>query len=384
MQASLQQFLDKPINSGSCVYVDMPIPLNEFHYRSCISKISKTISDAAGVFSIYQIGDISDCGISDIDLIVIFEDKLEVFNFSYKKLFNDLDRYLFMHNIFGASQKIFMHKEFLPPIKRLRRIAGHDVHFINTLSEQTKRRLQEFYALEYIQYFLINIINQFAINQIRVRNLLCSLKALFFDLELLAESHLVNDIKTLYEDLLGLRKNWWGIKDNLSLFHELCKRTIFLTLEVLNVCKYATHRPGRIHDSQLNIRSGVNGYVSSAKSPKNYNVDVYIKQIKLISYLLKLSKTIPHKKMRKQVLDACIALTSIQLILPKPLFYYFEELFSPHYEKVLIKRNLLLTSYHRYISNLSPEFSCFSLFDSYRVIGIKWKYFRFFNHLIFQ
>ena len=87
-------------------FVDYPVYYSMEDYNLTISALIDKLKNLNDVISIYQIGNISELGISDIDILVIFKD-------NYKNDINPLrscnkrERYLLCHNIFGISQSNF-------------------------------------------------------------------------------------------------------------------------------------------------------------------------------------------------------------------------------------------------------------------------------------
>ena len=91
--------------------IDRPKFIPEKDYSIAIKKIVNKLASSPGIHSIYQLGSITHPGISDIDLLVIFEDD---YTYTENPLSNltKIEKYLFIHSLFGMSKSHFLESYF--------------------------------------------------------------------------------------------------------------------------------------------------------------------------------------------------------------------------------------------------------------------------------
>ena len=82
--------------------IDYPKSHSVEDYNSAIDIHVQEFSQVEGVLAVYQIGGVSTPGISDIDLVVVFEDQ-----YKYQKnprlVNSNTGNYLFTHGLYGTS-----------------------------------------------------------------------------------------------------------------------------------------------------------------------------------------------------------------------------------------------------------------------------------------
>jgi hypothetical protein len=154
-------------------------------YESAIAKISELLSREKGIVSIYQIGTISNPGISDIDLIVVFQHHVPGI-LDPKCVLNQKERHTFTHSVFGVSIKHFQNPHLQPFFHHFKLLYGEDLlREPKHVNESEIQSLKTQIALEYLitNYIARSVERIYRV--LSVRNLLMSVKALQFDLEFL-------------------------------------------------------------------------------------------------------------------------------------------------------------------------------------------------------
>ena len=86
--------------------IDYPRRVTIVDYENAISRMVGQLVSMPGVTTVYQIGGVSNPGISDIDLVVVFEDGQRVSSDPCRGL-NKSDSYLFAHGLFGINRGNF-------------------------------------------------------------------------------------------------------------------------------------------------------------------------------------------------------------------------------------------------------------------------------------
>lgn len=191
-------------------YIDYPyfVPLK--YYEDAINRMIEKISKKNGVLSIYQIGSISNPGISDIDILVVFED-------NYKCSLNPLsdlkilDRYLFVHDLYGVPKKYFQAAREYSPLYNWKLIWGETLQESqNNIPEEDIIRLKIQTSLEYLIKMYITTAIERTYRILKVRHLLLHVKALKYDLENLNITS--GKLKEMVDLLISWRNNWFSFE----------------------------------------------------------------------------------------------------------------------------------------------------------------------------
>ena len=75
-------------------------------YDLAIERMVEKLKQQGSVLSIFQIGNTNNPGISDIDMLVVFEDGAK-YNLNPLEDLSKMDRYLFSHSLYGISKTSF-------------------------------------------------------------------------------------------------------------------------------------------------------------------------------------------------------------------------------------------------------------------------------------
>lgn len=164
---------------------DYPWLLTPQDYTSATKAMVEKLKQYIGVVSIYQIGGVSNPGISDVDLFVVFDDDI-------KCIQNPLDglspqqRYLFVHNVFGTTHAYFRKSQVYDFFHDYKLIHGRDLPLgEGKLPEEQRGAVNVQAALEYLVKMYVNMTIERTYGILRVRGLLLLAKAIKYDLEYL-------------------------------------------------------------------------------------------------------------------------------------------------------------------------------------------------------
>ncbi|MCB9211463.1 MAG: hypothetical protein H6609_19025 [Ignavibacteriales bacterium] len=204
------------MKSPQIFFTGLPVNTNENVYANAIRKVTKSLVNCNGIITLYSFGNITDPGISDIDIIAVFEDNARCDIDPLADL-NYEERYLFSHSVFSITSSSFNELlKFCPPIK-FDLIYGESID--NQYNVVCKEEIKSQTALEYlfINYIARNIENKY--QYVKVRNFLLSAKAIKYDLELLnIKNELINEV---IEEIIGLRKRWFYLDNPLKTFLDV-------------------------------------------------------------------------------------------------------------------------------------------------------------------
>lgn len=185
--------------------VDIPQKFNEAAYHKVIDKQVETLSKIEGVVSIYQIGGLTTPGISDIDLVVVFED-----NFTYdinpRATNSNIGNYLFTHGLYGASKTHFNTCLKFTFFHNYRLLHGEDLDLKSTTEPANQLIIKEQIALEFLFKMYVNLVVQKSYKTVKLRSLFLHIKALPYDFEFLNihPEHLIK----LVDEGIYLRNHW--------------------------------------------------------------------------------------------------------------------------------------------------------------------------------
>jgi hypothetical protein len=193
--------------------INFPVYTPTNVYQHTIERISSYISKIPGFRSVYNVGNISDPGISDIDLLVIFS-KDSHFKTNPLNILHNNEKYLFSHFLFGCTEDFIGKAAEYYPFNSLQKICGENFFFKNLAqanSSITRQLALEFLTINYISR---NIEYQSRI--ISIRNVFLSVKAILHDIKILEISDIT--LNQLIIDLIEIRKNWFLLKNSKEVF----------------------------------------------------------------------------------------------------------------------------------------------------------------------
>jgi len=230
-------------------------------YDLSIQRMVKKLKQQDSVASIFRIGNINSPGISDIDMLVVFEDGVECSLNPLEDL-SKTERYLFSHSLYGVSRRQFCDAQKYALFHNYNLLWGDELPIQrNDLSQEQTRKLKTQIALEYLIKMFINSTIERTYGIVRVRGLLVLVKALSYDLEFLnvSSGRLFDSVQTI----INWRNNWFeGGPDKQTFrkwFLEFCVvLTAFLEIKLR---KQAFHLPER-----ANVRIARNMVLEASKT----------------------------------------------------------------------------------------------------------------------
>ena len=189
--------------------IDLPGPVPELFYQQALEAMKHRLVKTGFAKAVYQIGGISSPGISDLDMVVVFEDGAAVPT-NFLETLDARERYLFIHNLYGISIRHFPEAERFAFYHQYRLLHGEEVRQFPDIQDSDIRTLQVQIALEYMVKMYITIFLQNAYGVIRVRDLLLHVKALQYDLEFMGIKN--GSMVRHVEQVLDWRKRWFTDK----------------------------------------------------------------------------------------------------------------------------------------------------------------------------
>ena len=90
----------------SFTFINNPSPAKREEYDSAVNAVVQQLQNAEGLLAIYRFGNISSPGISDIDLLAVFENDVRCEMSGFEQMPPHLQK-LFTHGVMALSKKHF-------------------------------------------------------------------------------------------------------------------------------------------------------------------------------------------------------------------------------------------------------------------------------------
>lgn len=186
-------------------FIDRPQDRSLDQYSIAIEEMTARLKTFKNVVSIYQIGSVSNPGISDIDMLVVFEDETSVIADPVRDF--PSDKYLFTHQIYGVSKKHWSSLRRLTFFHNYKLIEGQAIdETVASLTQDEERALKRQIALEFLVKMHVVLTVQLKYNIIKLRSFLLEGKALVYDLEFLDIEQ--GEMFDLVKRIIDIRTNW--------------------------------------------------------------------------------------------------------------------------------------------------------------------------------
>ncbi len=182
-------------------------------YDEAINIISSNLIKIEGVKAIYQFGNITTPGISDIDLMVVVKNTVKIEHSGFENYPSKL-KYLFTHGIMALSEGHFAQNNYYNIWSDHHLVIGVDQTSKDILerSSEDEILLKKQIALEFILMNYIDIKVQLEYGVIKLRSLLQHIKGVKYDLAFLNITNI--PLNTLLEELNYWIRNWFNETPN--------------------------------------------------------------------------------------------------------------------------------------------------------------------------
>lgn len=188
-------------------FVERPMPVGRRMYDRAVEAVADRLRKEPGVRSIFQIGSVSTPGISDVDMVVIFDDDTD-YKADPLDGFSGAEAYLFTHRLYGAPRSLFRESQSYTFFHNYRLIWGEEPETAARVPDDADvRQLRTQTALEYLMKMYINMTVARVFRVIKLRSLFLHVNAVRYDLEFLNAS--TGPLATLTERLVGYRSTWF-------------------------------------------------------------------------------------------------------------------------------------------------------------------------------
>ncbi len=307
-------------------------------YEDTKKKITNIFQNVPSLCSIYQIGSVSTPGISDLDILFVFNDNIQdIHNKHGYKVLNNRDQYILMHGFFAINKYLFKEMRYFYIPGELRLLWGEELE----IEEIPRARFLEKYIVsEFVLGIFFTLMRALENKVLKVRNLLCVLNALKYDFAVpgLAEETF-QDGQWLVESISQLRGSWFALSKKVRIERliemlrnfpaVLLKFLAYIdeNLDLLSILDY--------NESTNRLKFGINNYAT-----KSLNKECKFAIRK--NFLASLFEKLPYSK---HVDDVHWALSSYEIKIPLRLFFLLAEITNSNLKSVFDHRNYLIKNY---------------------------------------
>jgi hypothetical protein len=195
---------------------DLPQQVLLPEYESAVDALKDHISAQPGFVSFYSIGGVSAPGISDLDVLVVWEDG--TFHKSdLRPLHSVFGKYLFIHSLYGTTPGLFKEALHFTCYAPSRLLAGQQLHVTTetTVIDPTVRRQ---ISIEYLLRLFVGLHLQHLQGMLRVRSILLNANGISSDLAVLFPGN--QDAARMMNGLARLRSEWFSGTPPLNEFRD--------------------------------------------------------------------------------------------------------------------------------------------------------------------
>jgi|SRR5690554_1665280 len=188
--------------------IDHPVAVSRGIYEEAVSRMVGRLTRQPDVVAIYQIGSVSTPGISDLDLVVVFEDDRSC-TYNPRQDLSDAERYLFIHQLFGVPRSLFVKAQQYSFFHNYKLLWGRELRSRKgSENPGCERLLKVQIALEYLVRMYMSLVLQQTYKVVRLRDFMLHARAVQYDLEFLDLSS--GPLHELTHRVIGWRENWFG------------------------------------------------------------------------------------------------------------------------------------------------------------------------------
>jgi len=222
-------------------FFNMPKKYSLADYESAISAIIKKYSKNEGLVSVYNWGDPSVYGISDIDVLFVFRNNTKNALPFFSRSFNFLSskaRYLIRHPFMFIDKNSFKNVKYIYPSANFRLLYGMNIS-INKISSADSRYSNIALLNDIIiRHYPRDFIEQYVNKRINVRDTLLRLNSLKYSIKIFEDLAIKKNKEwgkklALVEDL---RRNWLKKKD-FDLLASLNEHAVNMSIDIISIFK---------------------------------------------------------------------------------------------------------------------------------------------------
>jgi hypothetical protein len=190
--------------------IDVPRPVPAECYDEAMRLLIEGLARLEGLVSIIGFGNVSSPGISDVDLLAIFEDGAHA-SFDAREALPEHLRYVVTHNAAAMCLSHFRQSARFTAWHKHETLWGRDVAggYRHQLAAEERKALEVQTALEFLVTNYIDLAIQSTYGIIKLRSLLQHVKALKYDLDFLGVAS--GPVHERVEEMRGWIQHWFSL-----------------------------------------------------------------------------------------------------------------------------------------------------------------------------
>lgn len=320
-----------------------PIEQQTAVYQNTLAKCVEVFSTYPGIRAIYQYGSVSTPGISDLDLLLVFDENSPSIPYDWRKWFNSQERYLLLHNPSVISPSLLAEGVHITFLQGLNLLWGTPTS-VNKADDKTADFLSHLIVMEHTIRLLVTTIRQLQAQIVKQRPLLCELHSIRYDLNLLG---LAAQWETAFtQPMYSLRQNWFTLPpitrqtQLLSLFRQApsVQQTVLHKVAEWGAGLEIRPFPPAAYPSQW---PGIS--LSTSSNPVGHRA----------SFLANNLPCIPHAKIREKLLR----ITHLEINLPPVILSLLRQpAFAEPFASLYQKRQRILHCYYLFCQQIKGGF----------------------------
>lgn len=195
------------MSGPSFQYSDFVRPATREDYARAIDNRIEWLRRQPGLVTVYSIGSVGHPGISDIDLVAVFEDDAAVAEHPLDGL-DPMSRYLFVHTLYGARRSDFLAAQRFSFYQNYHLLSGENLLAgSQDLPPGHRSTIERQIALEFMLRMYISLFLQREYGLLRIRTLLLHGKGLLNDARSLGIPQA--DWIGMLEEVMMMRDQWF-------------------------------------------------------------------------------------------------------------------------------------------------------------------------------
>jgi hypothetical protein len=183
---------------------DHPAMIPAPEYGEAVEELARRLETSEGFLSLYSIGGVSAPGISDLDVVIVWDDGI-VHQQDWRPT-SPLGRQLFIHSLYGTSRSLFLEAQSYTCYAPFRLKIGKDL-LAGRPGDDLDKDVRHQIAREYLLRLFIGLYLQHLQRLLRIRSILLNANGIASDLEVLTPGNL--QATQLIEELKLLRRSWF-------------------------------------------------------------------------------------------------------------------------------------------------------------------------------
>jgi len=188
-------------------FIDIPVPVPAAVYAQATERMChEVLMRLPGIRAVYQIGSVGTPGISDIDMVAVFDDGV-VCAVDPRQGHGGTDAYLFTHHLYGVAAGQMPSVLRYSAFHNYRYLAGQPLACMSDAAGGEIEAIKTQIAIEFLVRMYVNMAQRMAYRLVKLRGFFLQVKAIRYDLEFLGVGG--GRLAEITEALIDARERWF-------------------------------------------------------------------------------------------------------------------------------------------------------------------------------